>query len=637
MDEGDHTAATDEQLRAAVEAADVLALLLTVAHLTGDLEVLREDLRPDPLRLMQPDAGFTAEQLATARNVAFDALVTHRDAGTPPAPDPTPDDLHTMIEFLVGKATTEWYPVLREELALAGADHRAPQWTKAEVAPDVPWRVAVIGAGMSGLLAAHRLRQAGVDVTILEKDDDVGGTWYENTYPGCRVDVPNHFYSYSFLQSRAWPQFFSTQPALLDYFRHCADELELRPLIRFQTEVLECRFDEAEEVWAVTTRRPDGTEQSETFQMVVSAVGQLNRPKYPDIPGQDEFSGPSFHSARWDHTVDLAGKRVAVIGTGASAAQFIPHVVEQAGELLVFQRTPPWLAPTPNYHDDLPTDLRWLMGHAPDYARWDRLVQFWRMHEGLLPAAVVDPEWPDQDRSTSMLNEVVRQLLTAHLEAEFTDPELRAKMVPPYPPLAKRVVRDNGSWPRALQQPHVSVITDRIEAITPTGLRTADGVEHEVDVLIYGTGFTASEFLTPMRVVGRGGDDLHERWAGDARAYLGLTIPDYPNLFLLYGPNTNIVINGSIIYFSECEVHYLTEAVRMLLEGGHRSMDCRPDVHDAYNERIDAANRSMVWGAAEVNSWYRNAKGRVAQNWPFSLLEYWEQTRRPDPADYVLR
>jgi len=250
---------------------------------------------------------------------------------------------------------------------------------------------------------------------------------------------------------------------------------------------------------------------------------------------------------------------------------------------------------------------------------------------------VVDPEWPDQHRSMSMLNEMVRQLLTAHLEAEFTDPELREKMIPPYPPLAKRIVRDNGNWAHALQQPHVSVHTEGISAITEKGVRTSDGVDHQVDVIIYGTGFTASEFLTPMRVLGTGGVDLHERWDGDARAYLGLTVPEFPNLFLLYGPNTNIVINGSIIYFSECEVHYLVESVRMLLEGGHRSMAPKPDVHDAYNERIDTANRNMVWGAAEVNSWYRNAKGRVAQNWPFSLLEYWEQTRRPSPDDYVLR
>ncbi|MFZ6004339.1 MAG: flavin-containing monooxygenase [Actinomycetota bacterium] len=629
--------ATDEQLGAAVEAADFITLLPAVAHLTGDLSVLRDELRPDPLLLMQPDAGFTPEQIANARAVALEALVRHRDAGAPPAPHPTPEALHSMIEFIVGPSTDEWYGVLREELGLAGADHRAPSWSKAEVAPDVPWRVAIIGAGMSGLLAAHRLRQAGVDVIILEKDDEVGGTWYENTYPGCRVDVPNHFYSYSFAQSSDWPQFFSTQSVLLDYFRRCADDLGLRPHIRFGTEVIEARFDEGDERWRVTTRGPDGNESTDTYEMVISAVGQLNRPKLPAIPGIESFAGPWFHSARWDHSVDLTGKRVAVIGTGASSAQLIPEIEGSVAELLVFQRTPPWLAPTPNYHDDLPGALRWLMHWIPDYSRWDRLVQFWRMHEGLLPAAVVDPEWPDQHRSMSMLNEMVRQLLTAHLETEFTDPELREKMIPPYPPLAKRIVRDNGSWARALQQPHVSVHTEGIAEITDKGVRTVDGADHEVDVIIYGTGFTASEFLTPMRVIGRDGVDLHERWGGDARAYLGLTIPEFPNLFLLYGPNTNIVINGSIIYFSECEVHYVTEAVRMLLEGHHRSMDCKADVHDAYNERIDTANRNMVWGAAEVNSWYRNAKGRVAQNWPFSLLEYWQQTRQPNPDDYVLR
>jgi 4-hydroxyacetophenone monooxygenase len=634
---GDLRDASDDQLRAAVEAADILALLPALAHLTGDLSILREDLRPDPLLLVQPDAGYTPEQLAAAREVAVAALIRHRDAGAPPATALSAAALHQVIEFVVGPATDEWYPVLREELALDGVDHRAPTWAKSEVAPDTPMRVAVIGAGMSGLLAAHRLRQTGIDVTILEKDDDVGGTWLENSYPGCRVDVPNHFYSYSFSQRTLWPQFFSTQPVLLEYFRAFADDAGLRPLIRLGCEVVEARFDDDAQRWSVTTRGREGDQRTEDFEIVVSAVGQLNRPKYPDVPGLGEFAGPAFHSACWDHTVELTGKRVAVIGTGASAVQFIPEIAGEVSELHVFQRTPPWLAPTPNYHDDLPDELRWLMEHVPDYAHWDRLWIFWRMHEGLLPAAVVDPDWPDPEHSMSMLNEFVRQMLTLHLEEEFTDPELRAKMIPPYPPLAKRVVRDNGSWARALQRDNVTVHTGAIEAITEKGIRTADGTEHLVDVLIYGTGFTASEFLTPMRVVGTGGADLHERWGGDARAYLGLTVPEFPNLFLLYGPNTNIVINGSIIYFSECEVHYLTEAIRMLLEGGHRSMDCRPEVHDRYNERVDAANRTMVWGAAEVNSWYRNAKGRVAQNWPFSLLEYWLQTRRPEPSDYTLR
>ena len=272
-------------------------------------------------------------------------------------------------------------------------------------------------------MAAHRLGQAGCDVTILEKDGEVGGTWYENTYPGCRVDVPNHFYSYACFQEHEWPQFFSTQPELLAYFCAFAEREGLRERIRFETEVLEARWDDDTQRWLVTTRGPDGTEAEAAYDLVVSAVGQLNRPKLPDIPGVETFEGPAFHSARWDHSVDLAGKRVAVIGTGASAVQFVPEIAPVVGGLGVFQRTPPWIGPTENYHDDLPEPLRWLMAQVPDYCRWDRLWQFWRMHEGLLPAALVDPDWPDQDRSMSMLNEFVRQMLAAHLEAEFAEGE----------------------------------------------------------------------------------------------------------------------------------------------------------------------------------------------------------------------
>jgi 4-hydroxyacetophenone monooxygenase len=263
---------------------------------------------------------------------------------------------------------------------------------------------------------------------------------------------------------------------------------------------------------------------------------------------------------------------------------------------------------------------------------------FWRTHEGLLPAARVDPEWQPQDRSVSAPNEFVRLLLSAYLEAEFEGhPEILAKVLPAYPPIAKRIIRDNGIWAATLKRPNVTLITEPIERVTAHGIETADGVNHDVDVVIYGTGFQASEFLTPMRVTGRDGTDLHQHWKGDARAYLGITVPGFPNLFCLYGPNTNIVINGSIVFFSECEVRYILESMRLLLKGGYRSLDCRRDVHDAFNQRIDEANRQMAWGASTVNSWYKNRTGRVAQNWPFSLLEYWQQTQAPDPTDYELR
>jgi 4-hydroxyacetophenone monooxygenase len=472
---------------------------------------------------------------------------------------------------------------------------------------------------------------------ILDKNADVGGTWFENTYPGCRVDVANHLYNYSFTQ-HGWPQHFSDQATLLEHFRRCVDDFGLRPHIRFETEVLDAEFVAESSTWHVHVRAADGTADTLEVQAVISAVGQLNRPSLPDIEGRDEFAGPAFHSARWDHDVDLRGKRVAVIGTGASAAQLIPIVAEQAAELTIFQRTANWLFDTPEYHDDLTDGHRWLLDHVPSYAQWSRLWLFWRTHEGLLPAARVDPAWQPQDRSVSEGNEMVRELLTDYLHAQFGDhPELLAKVVPTYPPIAKRILRDNGIWARTLTRDNVALVTEPIDAITATAVRTADGVDHEVDVVIYGTGFQASRFLTPMRVVGRDGIDLHERWGGDARAYLGITVPDFPNLFCLYGPNTNIVINGSIVYFSECGTDYIVACIRQLLEGGHQTLECRREVHDAFNERVDEENLQMAWGVSTVNSWYKNATGRVAQNWPFSLLEYWQRTRAPDPADYDWR
>jgi 4-hydroxyacetophenone monooxygenase len=631
--------ADDDTIRAAVADAPIGPLLPAMAQLTGDLELLRADLRPDPNNVFDPTGGLTEAQIAEAHELAVQALIRARDAGDVAPRRLADDELRQVMAFVVGdEAIDDYAELLREELAPDDVDERAPTWTRSEVAPDRPFRVAIVGAGMSGILASYRLSQAGIDNVVLEKNDDVGGTWFENTYPGCRVDVPNNLYSYSFAQA-TWPENFSSQDVLLDYFRRCADELDVRPNIRFGTEVLGAHFDDESATWRVEIRVDGSGTGTETLEVdaVISAVGQLNRPKLPTIAGLDRFAGPAFHSATWDHDVDLRGKRVGVIGTGASAVQFIPEIADDPDHLTVFQRTPNWFAPTPDYHDPVPDGMAWLIEHVPSFGQWYRLYLFWRMHEGLLPAAVVDPEWEPQETSVSMLNEVVRQLLAANIEAELDgEPELLAKVLPQYPPIAKRVIRDDGSWATTLRRDDVDLVTAPIERVTESAVVTADGVEHPVDVLIFGTGFEASEFLTPMRVTGRDGEDLHERWKGDARAYLGITIPGFPNLFCLYGPNTNIVINGSIIYFSECEVRYLVDCIRQLLAGGHRALDVRPEVHDAFNREVDEANRTMVWGASTVNSWYKNASGRVAQNWPFSLLEYWRRTRTADLGDYEL-
>ncbi len=621
-------------------SADVHPLLCAVASLTGDLGLLRPDLAPDQTQLITPTRGLAPEQEAEARRLAVEAIVTHATSGEPDHRF-TPDELRQAFGFLVGASSTEkWEPFLLEELALEG-DPRAPSWHVDQVRlPDgrARFRCAVIGAGASGLAAAHRLHQAGVEVTVFEKNADVGGTWLENVYPGCRVDVPNQLYSFSFAQTNEWGSRFSAQPDLLAYLQGVAKELRLGDLIRFSCEVTEARFDDAAEQWylRVTPSGDHTATTTETFDAVVCAVGQLNRPSFPAVEGRQDFAGPSFHSAAWDDTVDLADKRVAVIGSGASAAQFVPLLVDEVAHLSVFQRTPPWLLPTDNYGDPFPAEFHDLLTLLPEYGRWERLWQFWLLHEGLLGAARVDPDWNQETEAVSAGNDLVRGMLLDVLRSQVVDDELYEKMVPHFPPFAKRALRDDGRWAASFARDHVELVTTPLAAITETGVRTTDGTEHPADVLIYGTGFTASDFVTPMRVFGRGGLELNEEWGGDARAYLGITVPDFPNFFMLYGPNTNLVINGSILVMVECQVRYIVEGLGRLLGEGKRTMSCRRPVHEAYADEMQEGNARMVWGVADVPTWYRNKHGRVTQNWPFDLHSYWSRTLEPDLSDYEL-
>jgi 4-hydroxyacetophenone monooxygenase len=626
----------DDAIRRALLDAELPPLLAALAVATGEPALLPGHLRPSTINRLVPQGGYSPEQQDEARALALAALVAIRDGRLALRREPAHDDgMLDTVRFLVGTAAERYVPLLADELA-APADPAAPSWHKDELAPDRPFHVVIVGAGMSGLLAGYRLSQAGIPYTIVEKNDDVGGTWLENTYPGCRVDVSSHLYNYSFWKHDDWPSYFSTQDALLDYFRQFAERSGVGAQVRFGTEVVAAEFDDDRSVWTVRVRTPGGDLEVLEAQAVISAVGQLNRPGYPDIGGRDDFTGPSFHSARWDHGVDLRGKRVAVIGTGASAFQFVPEIARTAGSLVIFQRTAPWLGPTPDYHAPVADGLRWLFRHVPGYAQWYRFWLFSSSVEGGLPTVEVDPAWPRGERSVSEANDERRALLTAYLEHLFAGhPHLLRAAIPDYPPGAKRMLRDNGVWAAALKRDNVTLVTGPISRITPRGVATAEG-EYDADVIIYATGFTASDFLVPMTVTGRDGADLHKRWNGDARAYLGMTVPGFPNLFLMYGPNTNIVVNGSIIFFSECEAHYILECVRSLLADGHRTLECREETHDEYNELIDAANRQRAWGASAVNSWYKNAHGRVAQNWPFTLMEYWERTRTPDLSDYHL-
>ncbi|HEX2784628.1 MAG TPA: NAD(P)/FAD-dependent oxidoreductase, partial [Ilumatobacteraceae bacterium] len=489
----EHSDLSDAQLAGMVSESDLPSLLAALAHVCSAPDLPGSGLSLDRAKHHEPQGGWTLDQQSQARAIALDALIRLRDAGWPAAPKPTADTVRPIMTWMMSTdGSDDYVELLLEELGDPPADLRAPTWNAAEIAPGRDLRVAVIGAGMSGLLAAHRLRQVGIDAVVFEKNADVGGTWLQNTYPGCRVDVASHLYCYSFAQRDDWPQHFSTQPELLDYFQAFAADHDLRPLIRFSTTVDAVEFDDESAAWSVRTIDAGGRSETHQFDAVINATGQLNRPKFPDIDGRASFAGTAFHSAEWDDGADLVGKRVAVIGTGASAAQFIPLIAEQAETVLVMQRTPNWLAPTFDYHADFPAGQRWLLTHLPYYSQWYRFWLFWRYAEGILPSVKVDPQWDDHGLSVSAANDELRQQLGLYLAFCFADrPDLLAKVMPNYPPAAKRIVRDNGVWATTLKRGNVQLITDPIAAIEPTGLRLRDGTVHEVDVIIYGTGFQA--------------------------------------------------------------------------------------------------------------------------------------------------
>ena len=627
----------DATLARMLEHASVPTLMMSIVHVTGDTSLLHGAIRPKKPMINEYHGGLTAEENAAVRAAALEALKAYRDRGCTLPPPPSRDTVRDMMSFIAGERVPDDYvPIMLEELALDGIDSREPRWSKpVPEAVRERFHVLVIGAGMSGLLQGLRLKQAGIPFTIVEKNDSVGGTWYENRYPGCRVDIANHFYSYSFEPNQRWSEYFSQRDELLEYFRTFVERHELAGNIRFNTEVKAAIYDDASSTWRVTLATPRG-EETLGVNAVVSAVGQLNRPKIPEIKGRERFQGVQVHSAAWDPSIDLAGKRVAVVGSGASAFQFVPAVAAQVAQLYVFQRSAPWMLPNPIYHERVSPEFNWLVQHVPYYGRWFRFLILYPGTDGSLPGIRIDKSWPHQDRSVNAINDQMREHLIAYMKHQIgDDAELLDKVTPKFPVMGKRMLQDNGSWLNALKRDNVELVSEGVTELDETGIVGRDG-HYAVDVIVYATGFYATKFLWPMHVVGRGGRALDAMWGDEPRAYLGITVPDFPNLFCLYGPATNLAHAGSIIFHSECQVRYITECIKTLIENGTKAMDCRRDVYEDYSRRLAAELDTLVWSHPACDSWYRNSKGRVVTTSPWRLVDYWTWTRGPKLEDYRL-
>jgi 4-hydroxyacetophenone monooxygenase len=627
----------------ALEELSPPALIMSTVHMTGNTDLLKSNLRPRVMDVVEAstqkepleEGSLTLEQAAEIRNQAAEAIRAYRDGGCE-LPILSDDVINEMLDFMSGQHLDgDYHEFIKEEIAIDGLDHRGVEFDKPSMkARAANFPVVIIGAGMGGLLAAIRLDEAGIPCTVIEKNPAIGGTWYENRYPGCRVDVQGHSYSYSFEPNHDWSSHYPKAKEIHDYYEHCTDEYQIRDKIRFNTEVESAIYDDTNHRWTVTVVTVEGNREQLEACAVISAVGQLNRPKLPAIEGLQNFAGPVIHSGAWPKGCDLSGQRVAVIGSGASALQIIPEMAKADSTLLVFQRSPAWMFPNLGYHSPVTDAQRWALKKLPYYSKWYRFWLFYSATEGVFAKTQVDPEW-NSPLSVSASNEEMRILLTEWIKSQIDAPELVAKLVPDYPPFGKRILQDNGCYLQALKQDNVDLITDGIEKIVENGIVTHDGILHEVDSIVCATGFHANRFLFPMKVTGRNGIDLNEQWEGNnGRAYLGITVPNFPNLFCIYGPNTNLVVAGSIAHNAESQVNYILHSFKLLFEAGKDAMDCRQDVHDDYNNRVDEANEGAAWGWPGVNSWYKNDRGRITANLPFRIIDYWRMTKQTDPADY---
>ncbi|MHA6796278.1 flavin-containing monooxygenase [Pseudonocardia bannensis] len=625
--------ATDEELRAALSAANIPTLLLVLAHLTGDDRWLQDPYRPTrTIALNDNDTGGLPEaRQAEIRDAALDVLRELRDGRrTVPAP-PSDDRIVAMLSVSLGEQVPEEYA---EAMAEDGG-FRTPAWLRTPpLGGDRP-RVLVIGAGISGVCIGVALAHLGLPFTIVERNDAVGGTWLENDYPGAGVDTPSHLYSYSFAPRPDWSRYYAKQPEILGYVQDVAREAGLLPSIRFGTDVVSARWDEASSTWEVLTRHRDGAEQRHVVDVVISSVGQFNRPVVPDLPGLSSFPGPAFHTARWDHDVDLAGKRVGVIGTGASSVQVVPAIADVAGQVVVFQRSPQWVAPNANYLREMHDHTMLLMAQVPGYRTWYRLRLMWMIQDKLHPTLRKDPDWPHPERSINALNDKHRRFFTAYLDEQIAGAEeLREAVLPDYPPYGKRILLDN-DWFATIRRDDVSLVASGVREIDGSVVVTADGARYEVDVLVLATGFSSRRMLYPLDIRGRSGVPLREQWGDDdAWAHLGISIPDFPNLFLLYGPNTNLGHGGSSFFHAECQTGYITGLLRRMAEDGIAALEVRPEVCDAYNARVDAAHEQMIWTHPGMTTYYRNVAGRIVTTTPWRLIDYWAMTRTPDLADF---
>ena len=620
-------------LSSAIAEGDIRVLLMVLVHMTGDLRWLEPPFTPrrDVRLIPDPEAGVPKQIQHEIR-----AAVVRLFADGEPEPaitDPGNELMLRMMRSCLGEnVAPEYAPLMREEMGFIPRDVR---WTEPPAGEEVQRHHAlIVGAGVCAIALGVGLNRLGIPYTIVEKNAELGGTWYVNRYPGCGVDTPNHSYSFSFGARNDWTRYFAQRQELLDYLKRVALEHDVRSHIRFNTRLTSSRWDEHQRRWISTLQTGSGEESFESTTLV-SAIGQLNDPLPAHFEGKEEFGGVMLHPAMWPDDIRLEGKHVAVIGTGATAMQLVPSIAGRVASLTVYQRSAQWSRPVAGYADPITKGARWLLAHLPFYVQWYRFNMFWRYGDGLLPFLRKDPNWTHPDRAVNKGNDRHRQELTNFIVAELKErPDLIDKCVPTYPPYGKRILLDNG-WFKTLARPDVELVTDRIDRLARQGVVTSDGKLRPADVIVVATGFKVTEMAARLDITGRAGKNLREVWADDnPTAYLGLTVPDFPNFFCMLGPNSGPAHGGSVIFQSECQSRYITACLVDMIERGIAAIDVRADVHDDYVRKVDAEHEQMIWTHPGMTTYYRNSQGRVFSAMPWRFVDYWAMTHDPDLGVY---
>ena len=617
-----------QTLESALDSASFPVVAALLVHFTGDISILEKLPRPNQAVLGEIQGFLSEDDKQTIKKIALKEIskfFSNHEVNDIYVP--SNEELNKMMSFVVGEnVSPDYIPMMLRDLNITSQDLKLSSVTSK---PSL--EVLIIGAGMSGILAAIKLAERGIKFKIYEKNINLGGTWFENRYPGARVDIANHFYSYSFEENHQWSEHFSQQPELLDYFKRCFDKYDIQKNTYFETQVTDMKFDDETKIWEVTSIH-NKKSNKEVINIVLSCVGQLNQPKIPDIEGMDEFQGNMFHSSKWPDDDVIAGKKVAVVGSGASAFQIVPSIAKYCEKLTIFQRSPPWMFPNPKYHEQVDEEKKWLLENLPFYSRWYRFLLFYPGSDQLLDSLFVDPLWKDRSDSINQQNDEMRKLFTSAMLAQISKKSLIDKVIPNYPPFGKRMLQDNGAWLEALHLPNVTLLAEGVEQMNSRGIIGLEK-EHEFDTVVFATGFKAQDFFDPINI-DCGSGSFKSIYEDSPVSYLGITFSSIPNFFAMYGPGTNLAHAGSIIFNSECQINYICSAIEHMLNNDYKVIKVKPKIEKQYQDRFDKRHKKMVWQHANVSSWYQNSKGKVVTTSPWRLVEYWNWTNNFNADEY---